>query len=232
MKPRRSCGRAVRSYPESEFYTALGDALVRSGRRAEASVVVDKALALNSKSLRARGLRTVLDRPPTKARKTRWAPYPIQTAAFNDPRKVISTGLLRGYPEGEQFITRSTQFLTLGSCFASNLSKALRAKGMQAFSEFIGENVNSTYANRYFLKWVEEGVQDESGELMQAAYGDEVRSRYLEATKACDVFVFTLGLAPCFFHRETGQFLLLKSCQPEHWKRSSGRLRNAHDECR
>jgi hypothetical protein len=210
---------AISIYPESAFYAALGELLLKIGRRSEAEEAVNQALALDPKGLRARGLRTVLDRSPaTNAPRGRWVAYPGQAPSFQDPRKVIRTSLLRGYPEGERFITPSTRFLTLGSCFATNLAKALRAKGMQAFSEFIGENVNSTYANRYFLKWVEEGVQDETGELMEAAYGEEVRLRYLEAVQACDVFVFTLGLAPCFFYRDTGQFYFLSLANPSSMK--------------
>jgi tetratricopeptide (TPR) repeat protein len=205
---------AISEYPgEADFHATLAIALMKSDRREEAGEMVAKALVLDPKNLRARGLRTVLNRPPTKQR-ARWVAYPGQITAFGDAKKVIRTSLLRGYPERERFISPSTRILTLGSCFASNLARALQAKGFDAFSEFIGENVNSTYANRYFLKWVEDGVQDETGELMQAAYGEEVRLRYLEAARACNVFVFTLGLAPSFFHRETGQFFFMSLRNP------------------
>ena len=80
------------------------------------------------------------------------------------------------------------------------------ASGYKTHIEPIGEDVNSTFANRYLLEWVEKGPVNAPTSAMQEIYGDALRRRLLEAIEASDVVVLTLGVAPCFFHAESGAF--------------------------
>ncbi len=113
--------------------------------------------------------------------------------------------MLGGYPD-LPLVRPDTVFMTLGSCFAENLAKRLEAAGYRVHSELIGEEVNSTYANRYLLDWLENGPTDGPTRAIDEVYGPERRQRLRVALKASQVLILTLGVAPCFFEVETGAF--------------------------
>ena len=187
-------------------YEHLGEALAQQGRRAEAEAALGRAIALEPKLEGARSLLALLRREPlVPAQPRRPKPWPGRADKFKHPPSLIQRYLLDG-PEPERFIAPDTRFLTFGSCFAEHLATRLAKAGYQARFEAIGEAVNSTYANRYLLQWIEQGPVDGPTALMDEVYGPEMRQRFIDATKGCDVFVMTLGLAPCFFDEATGEF--------------------------
>jgi hypothetical protein len=78
-------------------------------------------------------------------------------------------------------------------------------------SEEIGEEVNSTFANRYLLEWIENGPTDPITEAVQAGYGPAMRERMRAKIIDSDVFVITLGVGACFFQNDTGDFAFVVS---------------------
>ena len=124
---------------------------------------------------------------------------------FRQPETLIERYLLEGRAPN-RFITPASIFMTFGSCFADHLAAQLREGGYQVRSESIGEAVNSTYANRYLLHWIEQGPVDGPTSVMEQVYGPAMRRRFLDSIRDSDVFVMTLGLAPCFFDEATGEF--------------------------
>jgi hypothetical protein len=122
---------------------------------------------------------------------------------------VIQTYLLRGLPT-LPLIRPDTVFMTLGSCFADNLAAKLRESGHQVNSEGIGEDVNSTYANRYLFEWIENGPVNGPTRVMDEFFGAEMRERFRHSIDTSDIFVLTLGVAPAFFHEETGDFVFVR----------------------
>lgn len=185
----------------------LGEALMNLGRSDEAALAFEAAIALDPEDEASRALLHLLRIPPAPAggaRKVR--PWPTRKAAFADLPGVIRRSLLRGLP-GDDFVTDRSVFMTMGSCFAANLGKRLRAAGHRVHFEEIGEEVNSTFANRHLLDWVERGAHGGPTEVMEQVYGPSIRQRLRQAMAATDVFVLTVGVAPCFFHRQTGEFM-------------------------
>jgi hypothetical protein len=74
----------------------------------------------------------------------------------------------------------------------------------------ISEYINSTYANRHFVDWLEGALRDDAllariAELLPPGFSKEILR---ERMRTCDVFVLTLGVAPSFFDRETGAFVM------------------------
>ena len=126
---------------------------------------------------------------------------------FQDPRHLMRRYLLRYRPKSP-FIRPDTVFMTLGSCFAQNLALRLRTAGYSTHSEEIGEEVNSTYANRHLLDWVQHGPVNGPTRVMHQAYGAGSRERLSKGLTSSDVFVMTLGVAPCFFDPD-GEFVFL-----------------------
>lgn len=216
--------RALELRREPELLARLAEVRLQDGRAAEAAEAAAEALALDPTQPRVRGLLAALDTARTSRSSRGLARFPKRLDAFADAGAVIRESLLAGYPTGRRFIRPDTKFVTMGSCFARNLAEYLRTRGYQAFNELIGEDVNNTYANRYFLEWVLDGSSNATTAAMEAAYGREVRTRMRQALEECEVFVFSLGVAASFFDSRSGDFvfanthggaslnLLLKHC--------------------
>ena len=185
----------------------LGEALMNLGRSDEAAAAFEAAIRLDPEDEAARALLHLLrlgPAPERRARKVR--PWPTRKAAFEDAAGVIRRSVLRGLPQ-DPFVSQASVFMTLGSCFACNLGVRLRAAGHQVNFEEIGEEVNSTYANRYLLDWIEHGPSEGPAATMEEVYGPAMRERLGRAIASTDVFVLTIGVAPCFFHHQSGDFM-------------------------
>ena len=191
----------------------LGEALMNLGQGETAAAAFEAAIRLDPEDEAARALLHILrlepapqDTPP-QGRRRKVRAWPTRKAAFADPAGVIRRSVLRGLPT-DPFVTDDSVFMTLGSCFACNLGVRLRAAGHRVQFEEIGEEVNSTFANRYLLDWIEHGAAAEGPTaIMEGVYGPAMRVRLRQAITATDVFVLTIGVAPCFFHHETGAFM-------------------------
>jgi hypothetical protein len=149
----------------------------------------------------ARGAISVPERPRVK-------PWPARSFLFDDPRSLIERYVLR-WKHGEPIIEPDSVFMTIGSCFALNLANHLRELGRTVHAEEIGEDVNSTYANRYLLDWIADGPTSAPTQAVQDAYGPAMRERMRARVAESDVFVITLGVAPCFFRKDNGEFAFI-----------------------
>ena len=194
-----------------EWSDYLAEALFRQGRTEEALRLVEASIAARPERVEPRALRAafqaesapVSDKPRRKIRI--WPTI----GAFEDPIKLVRTFLLQGLP-APGLIHPGTVFMTLGSCFADNLAARLRTNGYAVNAEGIGEDVNSTYANRYLLEWIENGATSGPTRVMDEFYGPAVRERFRRSIETSDIFVLTLGVAPAFFHLETGEFVFVR----------------------
>ena len=200
---------AALKFPKLAYaHQCRGEALIQLGRISEAEAELRRALEVDPEQDGARALLQALRVPPKRAgRRARPRSWPTRQAAFDDPRELIRRYLLRDRPRAA-FIAPGTVFATLGSCFADNLAHRLRAAGYSAFSERIGEEVNSTHANRYLIEWVENGPVDAQTAIMNEAFGAASRERLKRAIQGCDVFVMTLGVAASFFD-DRGEFVFI-----------------------
>ncbi len=196
----------VRFPEDAEIHRRVGEAYYFLGRRVEAKAALEKALALDPEMAEARSALSLLNSADdAHSAPPHVRPWPTRTANFADPRRLVGKYLLRGRPK-DVFIRKKTHFFTLGSCFAGNLARRLEGKGYAVHYEDIGEEVNSTFANRSLLDWIERGVVDEPTAVMDELYGPRVRERFREGLQHCQVFVMTLGVAACFFREDTGAF--------------------------
>ena len=197
---------AIHRYPEAAWpYRYMGEALFRRGKMKKAIANLEKAIEIDPEFSEARVVLEVVRRG-RQSRPTRVRGWPSRQRVFAKPRELVQQYLLRDQP-GEPFIRPETVFMTLGSCFAENLARRLRGAGYNVNSEEIGEEVNSTYANRYLLEWIEHGPRDPVTKMMETFYGEAMRERLRRFVEESDVFVLTLGLAPCFFEAKSGRFV-------------------------
>ena len=206
---RDTADRTVAEFPgNARGWRYCGEALHHLGEPDLAADRLQRALALAPGDIEIRALlRIVSDRseppprPPVR-------PWPTGMKAFRDPRQTIRRYLLRGHDD-PKFITPDTAFVTMGSCFARELAGRLTEAGRKVHYEGIGESVNSTFANRRLLDWLEHGPVDAAGEAVEIGYGPHVRTRLAGAIAEADVVILTLGVAPCFFHHQTGEFAIV-----------------------
>lgn len=201
--------KGLSEFPDAAYlHQCLGEALMQLGSPEEAESSLERALGLDPEQDGARVLLATLRNPRPVARDAvQPRVWPNRQAMFRSPRYVIRRYLLRQRPRAN-FIRPDTVFMTLGSCFAQNLAQRLQAAGYTAHSEEIGEEVNSTYANRYLLEWIENGPTDACTEAMDQAFGEKRRKRLKRKFQACQVFVMTLGVAPSFFD-DQGAFVFI-----------------------
>lgn len=219
---------AAHRYPDCAWpFRYLGEAIWRMGKRKKAIAYLEQAIELGPLETEARTILEIM-RSDVTVERMRPAGWPARQRLFKDAREVIRQYVLRGQ-RGEPFIGPDTVFMTFGSCFAENLAARLRDAGHTVNSEAIGEEINSTYANRHLLEWVENGAVDAPTELMDRVYGEAVRERLKAHIESSDVFVMTLGLAPYFVERGTDDFAFypLKSKAARDFLHASHEMRTS-----
>lgn len=189
----------------------LGEAQWHQGREAEALANLERALEINPLLTETRTLIGVAKGDEgEKGAIGPVARWPSRVGDFEDLGTLIRDHLLSGLRR-ERFIRPDSVFVTLGSCFAVNLARALRAAGRDAHYELISEEVNSPLANRRLVEWLVQGPGTPQTRMMSEALGEPLRERMLGRLAAADVVVLTLGVAAPFFSRETGEFVFVQA---------------------
>ncbi|MDP6572435.1 MAG: GSCFA domain-containing protein [Rhodospirillales bacterium] len=103
--------------------------------------------------------------------------------------------------------SKQDNIVTLGSCFAENVARALRANEVDAYNITIGESINSTYANLAYMKRVAGGPDDEVTATIRSLLGRDPAGDRGHFEKAA-MIIYTLGVAPCFFSTASGEFMM------------------------
>ncbi len=143
------------------------------------------------------------------------ARYPSTEAIQSDLKGTIKRDLMAHLKDVPRFITRNTAFFTMGSCFAWTIAKAFSKLGYHATGMTMSEQINTTYANRYFVDWLEDSLQDPDlaeriSEMLPAGFS---KNSIVREIREANVFVLTLGVAAVYFDRRTGAFSLPKATE-------------------
>jgi len=208
--------RALEQAPESvEALTYLGWSLDSQGRWTEAKEIYERVLKLDpdyevakDRYAAAREELNIVDDGVTSPsnKRPKFSRFPKTLAALSDLDRAIEDFVISHVPEKELSLTKRTRIVTIGSCFAANLAHALNAEGISAQNLTVGEIINSTFANLEFFQWAL-GVSSTVNEEMLRKFGREEVGTLL---KEADVVIYTLGVAPCFFDKASGAFMLPK----------------------
>lgn len=190
----------------------LARALLQADRLDEARVHLDKVLALEPDNQAARTDLADLGRLRKVARtRAKIVRFPHRIDALADVRATILEHVARdSYPTVLRADSRVTTF---GSCFAGNVARAMREAGVAARNTTFGEFINSTFANRQYLEWVVNGADNAVTRAIAEFHagdpnfsGDPAEHRATIA--GSDIVIMTVGVAPCFFDRETGELVV------------------------
>lgn len=185
-----------------EAHLRLGQFLIELDRGAEAIPHLEKA------EPHYPIVRRDLERLKGTKKAGKLARYPRSAAEFNDLETVIEKYLLPEHENAQPIISRSTKTFSMGSCFAVNLSNKLKSLGVDADHVNYPEELNNTFANRFFLEWLRDGAVNAQTTRLHEFYGEDYRAGVKARIAASKVLIYSLGVAPCFFDRESGEFVL------------------------
>jgi tetratricopeptide (TPR) repeat protein len=199
-------------YEFSEILTQ-GNFFEESISSLEKAIALDPATydtAINRETLEIAKSRSSQPAATAANSKRKIGRYPETEAFLGDFGKLIKDHIAVNLNGEPKFINPRTRFFSMGSCFARNLARSLSASGYVANHMEISEYINTTFANRVFVDWldgadIDEAIRERIVELLPPGWS---REGALEAIKTSNVFILTLGVAPAFFDRTTGNFIL------------------------
>jgi tetratricopeptide (TPR) repeat protein len=200
-------------------YFRLSEILTQGDFFEESVASLEKAIALDPATYDTPTNRETLDiaksrlkQPAPKAATPRKkiGRYPETKDFVGDLDKLLKDHIAVNLSSEPKFLSSSTRFFTMGSCFARNLAKGLLDRGYAAFHMEISEYINTTFANKVFVDWlsgadIDPAIRDRIVELLPPKWSKE---NTLEIIRTSGVFILTLGVAPAFFDRATGDFVL------------------------
>lgn len=200
--------------PTAPDHFHFSEALASADRLDEAAEQLKLAIALDPQRY-AKSKQDIAIVDSAVAEKGKNAPlkkgrYPTTEEIQNDFENTILKYVAADLSGAAKFIHPNTSFFTMGSCFARNVVRALMKSGYNASHMEISEYINSTYANKYFVDWLKGDlnnpqISERIEELLPQGFS---KDSLIEKISSCDVFIVTLGVAPAFFDRETGEFVL------------------------
>lgn len=199
----RSALNAQTNYPDALWI--LAQALLEQDRADEAVPLLEELARLAPER---RGVQEELERLRTRksaAKRPKPARHPRLLREYEDFDAFVERyvlGELAGIPP---FLTKQSKVFTAGSCFAENIAKGLLAQGIDTSTVGVPEEINSTFANRYLFEWILNGPTEATA-AFQEFFGEERRQQFHRSLAAADVVIISLGVAPCYFDRETGAF--------------------------
>ncbi|MBY0430880.1 MAG: GSCFA domain-containing protein, partial [Rhodospirillales bacterium] len=205
-------GKAIMLRPDhADIHYELSECLAHNGQILEASQHLKIAVTLNPQVARTavKDLQELL-KLETPSGKAICGRYPTTDEIRNDLRATILNSVAKDIISStEPFIRPDTVFFTMGSCFARNLARTLRKHGYDATDLPIAENINSTFANRALVDWMMGRANADLAERIEDLFNGTVsRQNLIDYIAKADVFIFTLGVAPCFFDRTNGRYIL------------------------
>lgn len=199
--------RALALIPNNaEVIYRLASVLLELDRIPEAVELLKRVVEIEPKHEAAIDALAKISSADAKTRAGRLPRYPRSASEYADLRQIIRKYILTEFPNPRPFIGPNTRVFTMGSCFAQNIAIGLQRQGVPAECVNYSDDINSTYANRYFLEWVE-GQQNSLTEPYQQFFGAPYRDHIRDLITNAGVAVISLGVAPCFFDRKTGAFV-------------------------
>jgi len=202
------------SYDADDFYV-LSELLATNNALDEAAINLKIAMMLNPGKYSGKDNNfsiEVIDQEKFIKPKLTIGRYPKKEDFLGDLKNLMLNHIAIDLKQSKKIINSRTNFFSMGSCFARHVAKNLLDAGYKCNHLEIAEHINTTFANKYFVEWLREkdyesNVTKRFKELLPEGWS---RENLLLSLKQCDVFILTLGVAPAFFDRETGEYILPK----------------------
>lgn len=202
----------------AEDYFRLSEVLAQGNYLEESINNLSKAIQFDSinygtesnKETLKIGIQKIQEKNTQQNKRLKIGRYPNQSDFLGDLIPLIKNHIAINLKNHEKFINQNTRFFTMGSCFARSISLSLSQRGFHSNHLEISEYVNTTFANKAFVDWMKapeitNQVNSRFKELIPTGWSEK---NTLQLIKSSNVFIITLGVAPAFFDRETGEFQL------------------------
>lgn len=135
--------------------------------------------------------------------------YPRQTQSFSQDSEFVWKNLFSGYAMAEEMrFSASTKVLTMGSCFAVNISNALRNSGIDAHALRLHEEANSPLANFYLVDYLRKERWSRYRELFDKEINAAKCQYFRQSVQSAGLFILTLGVGICCFDKKSGRLIL------------------------
>jgi tetratricopeptide (TPR) repeat protein len=200
----------------ADYYYQLSEDYAFIDLISEAEIALKRAIELNpekyaksshQETLKLLDISRSKNDPKNKVKKHT---YPSTQIFQGDLKSLICNHIATEHKAAPKLISKSSVIFTMGSCFARNIARSLRSCAYDAEHMELSESINTTFANKYFFNWV-------NGDPMPPSLNERIeqllpdgfsKSHVLEKLKCMDVFILTLGVAPAFFDRRSGEFVM------------------------
>jgi len=132
---------------------------------------------------------------------------------WTDVETFFRSSILPGHAPQAPILKADEPVITIGSCFAEELRRALETGGFASSNFFVPNGLNNTFAVCDFMSWCATGEATEAGwsyerhqdgTISEWTPSDE-RERYRTYLEHAGAFVFTLGLAEVWEDIPTGK---------------------------
>lgn len=109
----------------------------------------------------------------------------------------------------EKLIRPGTNVFTMGSCFARHLATNLKKQcsTVNVFYLRANEDINNTNAIRYIVEALLDS-KSKHHSVVEACFGLDYLAELRQQLSTIDVLIYTLGVAPGFFDRKTGDYVI------------------------
>lgn len=189
----------------------LSEVLATRGELSPAFEHIQKAAQLDSsigKAWAAEIKETQTALQNSRGKQSSFVRYPDGELLKSDFGRAVDESVLTPLKDVKRFITPQTKFFTIGSCFARAIAQSLRERGYSVENREFGEHINSTFANRALVEWMMGKIDPATEPRIKALVGG-ISPEELKAMVAnAEVIILTIGVAPCFFDRNSGNFVM------------------------
>jgi hypothetical protein len=137
------------------------------------------------------------------AKKLYFSVFPGTTLGSPPPevvRAAQQTIVGAGFPAGR--VSRDANVACIGSCFAGEISKVLKALGIKTEHAFIGERWNSAFALDHFLARLLEKADFPEGFLESSEDLTQQLGAFTTSVTTADLYILTFGLSLCWFDKQ------------------------------
>ena len=135
--------------------------------------------------------------------------YPREAVSFVQDREFVWKNLFSGYALAEETrFPSSTKVLTMGSCFAVNISNALRDAGIDAQALRLHEEANSPLANYFLVHYLRSERWSRYRSFFEKEISSSKCNEFRNSVRSAGLFILTLGVGICCFDKKSGRLIL------------------------
>jgi len=134
--------------------------------------------------------------------------YPRSCSDFSDVEQAAWDQLFQGFAPSKPLLRSGCLALTLGSCFAENISSALRECGVRTFVGRMHEEANSPVANELMLRALLSPADRQERNVFREEISPSAAESFRAALSACEAVIVTVGVGIVCLDKASGNLVL------------------------